>query len=71
MSQSRMMTSECNVHKYGCWRMIQSDVNIEQLVEIVDKTRIHFESIYSGDVVTARGNCTLKRYLSTFHDFVE
>jgi hypothetical protein len=70
-SQPRRTTSECNEHTYGCWRMIQSDLNIEQLVRIVDKTRICFDAIYSGGLVAARSNCTLKGYLSTFHKFVE
>ena len=65
------MTSEASKHTYECWRVIQSDFNLEQLIGIVDKTKIHFDAIHSSDLVTARNNCTLKGYLSTFYEFVE
>ena len=71
VSQPRRATSECNEHTCGCWRMIQSDFNMEQLTRIVDKIRIRFDAIYNSGLVTARSNCTLKGYLSTFREFVE
>lgn len=71
VSQPRRLTSEANEHTYGCWRMTQSDFNLEQLIGIVDKTKIRFDAIYSSGLVTARSNCTLKGYLSTFREYVE
>jgi hypothetical protein len=65
------MTSEANEHTYGCWRVIQSDFTLEQLIGIVDKSKIRSDAIYSSGLVTARGNSTLKGYLSTFREFVE
>ena len=73
VSQPRRMTSEANKHTYGCWRVIPipSDFNLEQLIGIVDKSKIHSDAIYSSGLVMARGNSTLKGYLSTFREFVE
>ena len=64
------MTPEADKHTYGCWHVIQS-INVEQLIGIVDKSKKNSNGIYSSGLVTARDNCTLKGYLSTFHECVE
>ena len=71
VSQPRRMTSEANEHTYGCWRVIQSDFNLEQLVRIVDKSKIRSDAIYTSGLLTARSNCALKGYVSIFCEFVE
>ena len=71
VSQPCWLTSEASEQTYGCWRMTQSDLNLEQLIGIVNKTKICFNAIYSSGLVTARSNCTLKGYLSTFREYVE
>ena len=48
-----------------------SDFNLDQLIAIVNKTKICFEVNFDSGLVTARQNCTLQGYLSTFHEFVE
>ena len=40
--QPRRMTSEANKHTHGCWHVLQSDFNLEQLVRIVDKSKNSF-----------------------------
>ncbi len=71
VSQPRRMTSEANEHTYSCWCVIQSDFNLEQLVRIVDKSKIRSDAIYKSGLLTARSNCTLKGYLSTFREYVD
>ena len=65
------MTSEANELTYGCWHVIQSDFNVEQQIEIVDKSKIHSDAIYCRGLVIARGSSTLKGSLSAFYEFVE
>ena len=57
--------------KYDAQNNFFADFNVYQPEQIFDKTKIHFDAIYSSGLDIARDNCTLKGYLSTFHEFVE
>ena len=71
VSQSRRITSECNEHTYGMYRMHTREFNVEQLIRINQKTDIRLGAIFESDLVTTRSNSSFKGYQRTTPEFLE
>ena len=71
MLHPRRLTSECNEHTYGFWRMILREFNVEQLIRIVDRSNIRLEAIFQSNLVTARTHTSFKGYQQTFPEFLD
>ena len=67
----RRLTSECNEHTYGFWRMMLREFTMEQLIRIVDKSNIRLDAIFESDLVTARSHTSFKGYQHTFPEFLQ
>ena len=40
------LTSECNDHTYGFWRMMLRKFTMKQLIKIVDKSNIRLDAFF-------------------------
>jgi len=67
----RRLTSECNEHTYGFWRMMLREFNVEQIIRIVDRSNIRLEAIFASNLVTARSHTSFKGYQQTFPEFLK
>ena len=66
----RRLTSECNEHTYGNWRMILREFNVEQLIRIVQKSMIKTNALFESQLVTSRSSTTFKGHQNTFPEYL-
>ena len=71
VSQPRRATSEPNEHSYGAWRMLLREFNMEQLLRIVEKSKIKLDAIFESGLVTSRSKTYFKGYQQTYPEFIE
>ena len=69
VSQGSRLTSECNEHTYGFWRMIIREFSVEQLIRIVQKVTLKTEAIFESNLEVSRLN-KFKGYQSGTQDFI-
>jgi len=67
----RRLTSECNEHTYGFWRMMLREFNVEQIIRIIDRSNIRLDAIFLSNLVTARNHTSFKGYQQTFPEFLD
>ena len=70
ISQNRWITSECNKHYHGLWRMIQRVFNMEQLIRILQKSIIKLISIFRSGLDTSRNQTSFPGYQKTFPSLI-
>jgi hypothetical protein len=54
VSQPQRMTSDCNEHTFGMYRMMLREFNIEQLIRIVNKWKIGINAMFENNLVVKR-----------------
>jgi len=70
VSQSRRLTSECNEHMFGMYRMILREFNTEQVIRIVQKSIIKLDAVFESNLATSRSNTSFKGYQHTMYDYL-
>ena len=70
VSQGNLLTSECNEHTYGFWRMILREFSVEQLIRIVQKVTLKTEAIFESNLEISRFN-KFKGYQSGTQAFIK
>ena len=70
VSQTQCLAEEGNEHFCVLWIMILWELNMEQLIQIVQKSIIKLQAIFESSLFTSRSNSTFKGYHKSFPDFI-